>query len=197
MPVARRLASLTRTRGPSPTLPASLSGSAATTLRIWNVALPMLMRSPSLRSSRASRVESTAAPNAPSRSASRSAIGILGSSVTCAEHRIVAVHGLEFDQRQLAVAAAGHDPQRGRDRNLAARAQEGEFLRLGFALDQRERNVAAEQRAALARQTFAEAGRDRADAGNRHHAERDAGDEDVKAAQAAAQFAQRVAQGKR
>ena len=39
--------------------------------------------------------------------------------------------------------------------------------------------------------------RDRADAGNRHHAERDAGDEDVKAAQAAAQFAQRIAQGKR
>ena len=113
------------------------------------------------------------------------------------KHRVVAVHGLEFDQRQLAVAAAGHDPQRSRDRNLAARAQEGEFLRLGFALDQGERNVAAQQRAALARQTFAEARRHRADAGNRHHAERDAGDEDVKTAQAAAQFAQRVAQGKR
>ena len=157
----------------------------------------MLMRSPSLRSSRASSVESTAAPNAPSRSANRSAIGILGSSVTSPEHRVVAVHGLEFDQRQLAVAAAGHDAQRRRDRNLAARAQEGDFLRLGFALDQRERNVAAQQRAALARQTFAEARRDRADAGNRHHAERDAGDEDVKTAQAAAQFAQRIAQGKR
>jgi hypothetical protein len=70
------------------------------------------------------------------------------------------------------------------------------LLRLGFALDQRERHIAAEQRAALARQTFAEAGCDRADAGNRHHAERDAGDENVKAAQAAAQFAQRIAHGK-
>ena len=47
-------------------------------------------------------------------------------------------------------------------------------------------DVAAEQRAALARQAFAEAGRDRADAGDRHHAERDAGDENVEAAQAAA-----------
>jgi hypothetical protein len=73
---------------------------------------------------------------------------------------------------------------------LAARAQEGDFLRLGFALDQRERHVAAEQGAALARQAVAEAGGDRADAGDRHHAERDAGDENVEAAQAAAQFAQ-------
>src|SRR6202023_3577452 len=43
----------------------------------------------------------------------------------------------------------------------------------------------------------AEVGSARADAGNRHHAERDAGDEDVKAAQAAAQFAQGVAQRQR
>ena len=35
---------------------------------------------------------------------------------------------------------------------------------------------------------------DRADAGDRHHAERDAGDEHVEAAQAAAHFAQRVTQ---
>ena len=71
------------------------------------------------------------------------------------------------------------------------------FVRLGFALDQRERDIAAEQGAALARQPVAEACRDRADAGNRHHAERDAGDEHVEAAQAAAQFAQRVAQRER
>ena len=73
-----------------------------------------------------------------------------------------------------------------------ARAQEVDFLGFGFALDQRERYIAAEQRAALARQTFAEARRDRADAGNRHHAERDAGDENLEAAQAAAQFAQGI-----
>ena len=180
-------------------MPASLSGSAVTVLRIWNVALPIVMRSPSLRSSRASSVESTAAPNVVPR------ILALGQQIRhrhfgieryFPEHRIVAVHGLEFDQRQLAVTASRHDAQRGCDRNLAARAQEVDFLRLGFALDQRERHIAAEQRAALARQPFAEARRHRADAGNRHHAERDAGDEDVEAAQSPAQFAKRVAQGK-
>ena len=61
-------------------------------------------------------------------------------------------------------------------------------------MDQRERQVAAENDAALARETVGQAGRDRADAGDRHHAERDAGDEHVEAAQAAAQFAQREAQ---
>src|SRR5207237_10122297 len=95
-----------------------------------------------------------------------------------------------------AVVAAGHHAQRRCDRKLASRAQEGCFLRLGLALDQRERDVAAEQRAAFALQTLAEACCHGTDAGNRHHAERNAGDEDVKAAQAAAQFAQRVAQGK-
>ena len=85
---------------------------------------------------------------------------------------------------------------RGR-RDGAARAQEGEFLAAGLALDQRERDVAAEQRAALAREAVAEARRDRADAGDRHDAERDAGDEDAEAAQPAAQFAQREAQRQR
>src|SRR6185312_3403311 len=69
-----------------------------------------------------------------------------------------------------------------------------ELVRLGFALEQQERDVAAEQSAAFARHAFAEARRDRADAGNRHHPKRDAGDEDVEAAQAAAQLAQRIAQ---
>src|SRR5262249_16172993 len=74
---------------------------------------------------------------------------------------------------------------------------EGEFVRLGLALEQDEGDVAAEQVAALARHAVAEARRDRADAGDRHHAERDAGDEHIEAAQAAAQLAQRVAQAER
>jgi len=87
-------------------------------------------------------------------------------------------------------------------RNVAAtdtspRAKKRDFLRFGLALDQGEGHIAAEQGAALARQALAEAGGDRADAGNRHHAECDAADEHVKATQAAAQFAQGVAQGKR
>ena len=66
--------------------------------------------------------------------------------------------------------------------------------RARFALDQRERQVAAEDDAAFARQSVGEAARERADAGDRHDAERDAGDEHVEAAQAAAHLAQREAQ---
>src|SRR5262249_19770048 len=74
----------------------------------------------------------------------------------------------------------------------AARAQEGDVAGLGLALDHGEGDVAAEQRAALAGETVAKARSDGADTGDRHHAERDAGDEDIEAAQAAAQFAQRI-----
>ena len=43
-------------------------------------------------------------------------------------------------------------------------AQEGDFVRLGLALEQHEGGIATEQRAALARQSLAQARRDRADA---------------------------------
>ena len=59
----------------------------------------------------------------------------------------------------------------------------------GLALDERKSNVAAQDRAAGAGNAVVEACRYRADAGNRHDAERDAGDEHAEAAQAAAQFA--------
>ena len=49
--------------------------------------------------------------------------------------------------------------------------------RLGLAMDQRERQIAAEDDAALARKPIGQASRERADAGDRHDAERDAGDE--------------------
>ena len=154
-------------------------------------------RSPSLRSSRASRVESTAAPNGAVALGQQIRHRQLRIERQFAEHRIGAIDRLDLDQSQPAVAGARHRAQRRRDRELSARAQKGDFVRLGFALDQGERDVAAEQRAALARQSLAEAGGDRADAGDRHHAERDAGDEDVEAAQAAAQFAQGKAQRQR
>lgn len=64
--------------------------------------------------------------------------------------------------------------------------EKGNLVGFRLALDQRESDVAAEQRAALARQTVVEAGGDRADAGNRHHPERNAGDEDIETAQTAA-----------
>jgi hypothetical protein len=81
--VARRPASLIKKRGPKPMPPASLSGSASTVLRIWNVAEPMVTRSPVLSDSRASSAGSAAAPNAPSCSPSRSESGSGGASVNC------------------------------------------------------------------------------------------------------------------
>ena len=81
-----------------------------------------------------------------------------------AEHRISAVDRLELDQRQFADAAAGHRAQRGCNRNLAAGAQIRHLVGLGLARNERERDIAAEQRAALARQAVAKAGGNRADA---------------------------------
>ena len=60
---------------------------------------------------------------------------------------------------------------------------------LGFTLNERKGEIAAEDDAAGAGDAVVEARRHRADAGNRHDAERDAGDKDAEAAQAAAQIA--------
>ena len=114
-----------------------------------------------------------------------------------AEHRVGAIDRLELDQRQPAVGCARHGAQRRRHRQRPAGAQKRDLIGLGFALDQGEGDIAAKQRAAFARQSFAEAGCDGAYARDRHHAERDAGDEDVEAAQAPAQFAKRKPQRKR
>ena len=61
-------------------------------------------------------------------------------------------------------------------------------------MNQRERHIAAENGAAFARKPAGEAFRQRTDTGDRHHAERDAENQHVEAAQAAAQFAHRKAQ---
>ena len=63
-----------------------------------------------------------------------------------------------------------------------------------LAMDQSELEIAAKDHAALARQSVGQAAGQRTDSGNRRHAERDASDENVKAAQTAAQFAQRQPQ---
>jgi hypothetical protein len=64
----------------------------------------------------------------------------------------------------------------------------------GLALDQAEGDVAAENDAAFTRQPVLQASRHRADAGDGHDAERDAGDEHVEAAQPASHLAQGEAQ---
>ena len=109
--------------------------------------------------------------------------------------RVSAVHRLEFDQRGLPVGCARHRPHRGGDRDAAIVIEEFALGRACLARHQRERRVAAENDAALARQPVSEAARERADAGDRGDAERDAGNEHRKAAQAAAHLAQREAPG--
>ena len=111
-----------------------------------------------------------------------------------AVQRIDAVHGFEFDQRLASVAGARHRAQQSRDRNLSARIKELAFLRAGLAVDQRKGQIAAQDDAAVASKSIGEASRERADARDRRHAQRDAGDEDTKAVQAAAQLAKRKAQ---
>ena len=108
--------------------------------------------------------------------------------------RIGAVHRLDLDQGRASVGGARHCAQRGRDRNVAQAVQEGALLGRRLALDQREGEIAAQYRAALAREPVDQALGERADARDRRHAERDAGDEHPEAAHAAAQFAQREAQ---
>ena len=114
-----------------------------------------------------------------------------------AVQRVSAVHRLDLDQRGVAVVLAGHGAHRGGDRDAAAAGQKVPFGGLNFAVDQAERKVAAKNGAAFARQPVPEAAGQRADAGDGRDAERDAGDEDVKAAQATAQFAQGEPQGDR
>ena len=75
----------------------------------------------------------------------------------------------------------GARPRRARRERRARRAR--------LALDQREGKVAAENDAARRARPVGQACGDRADAGDRHDAERDAGDEHAEAAQPAAQLA--------
>ena len=174
--------------------PASLSGSLVSAARISIVALPMVSRAPGLMPSRASSAGSAAAPKAPSRCASASASASGRIEHGLSEQRIGAVDRLHLDQRGLAVGGARHGAHGGGARDFAVAVEERPLVRRGLALDQRERQVAAEDDLALARQAVGEARRQRADAGDRHAAERDAGDEHVEAAQAAAHLAQREAQ---
>ena len=79
--------------------------------------------------------------------------------------------------------------QGGRAGNLAMCLQERAFVRRDFALNQRERQISAENDAALTRKTISEARRHRSHACYRHAAERDASEENVEPVEAAAQFA--------
>ena len=107
-----------------------------------------------------------------------------------ADGRIVAVDGLQLDEARALFARHRHRPHRGDDRDAAAGVEEGALGGGRLAVDQREGHVAAEDFAALPPEPLGEGARDRGDAGDGGDTERDAGEEDAEAGNAAAQFAQ-------
>src|SRR5262245_7370497 len=80
--------------------------------------------------------------------------------------------------------------------NRAMRIEEGALGIIGLALNEREGEVAAKKHAAGFADALGEAGGDRTDAGDRQDAERDAGNENAKTTQAAAQIAPGKSPGK-
>ena len=121
-------------------------------------------------------------------------VGIAAADLDRAGQRIGLVDRLQFDQRLAgAVDRPRHGAQRRDFRHGAVAFEEGALFRRRLALDQIEGDVAAEDRPALAGDAVGHAAGDRADAGDGGDAERDAGEEDAEAAQAAAQLADREA----
>ena len=112
-----------------------------------------------------------------------------------AGERIGGVDRLDLDQRGAAVLGARHRAHGGGQRDAALRVEEGALRRGRLALAEDEGGIAAEDLAARAREPIAEACRHRGDAGDRHDAERDAGDEHIEPAHAGTQFPQSEAQG--
>src|SRR5262249_23519397 len=96
-----------------------------------------------------------------------------------AEQRIGRIDRLELDQRAAAVTGARHRAHGGGHRETPLRLEEGALRRGRLALAEAEREVAAQDGAALARESLVEARGKRADAGDRHYAEGDAADEHV------------------
>ena len=150
---------LIMSRGPRPKPPADRrSGSEAIAARISMVASPMVMRAPGFRSSRASSSGSAAAPNTPSRAASASASGMAGSSRDRAEQRIGGIDRLDLDQRARGRRRCGPWRAWWRRRTRARRGRgSARSVGVGFAMDQREGEIAAEDGAAFAREAVGEA----------------------------------------
>ena len=111
--------------------------------------------------------------------------------------RIGGVDRLRLHQCRAAVFSPRHGAHGGDSGDAARCVEEAPLVSVGFTLAQRERKVSAEDGAAFAREPVGKTRRERIDAGDRHHAERDAGNEHVEAAQSAAQIAQREAQRQR
>ena len=104
--------------------------------------------------------------------------------------RVAAVDRLELDQG--AVRRPGdprHGPHLDRVRDPARGAEPGPLLGRGRAVAQAQMHVAAQQAAGVLPEPGGQALRERAHAGDRRHAQGEAGEEDAKALEAAAQLA--------
>ena len=167
------------------------SGSRAMTPRTSTVTSPIRSRSPSARFMRRSAASSTTAPQTPSRLRQRVGQRAAVLQLERAVERIGLLDRLELDQGRPAVGlqrprhGAAVDPAH----ELAALAQEGHLLGRRLAIEQRDRDVAAQDLARIGAQAFLDGAAERQDGGDRGDAQRQAGDEQAEAAQAAAHLA--------
>ncbi len=126
-----------------------------------------------------------------------------GGEPDAAVERVEAVDGLDLHEaaRRLAAVGRGHGDQRAEVDDLRDRGgvgvHPGALLRVGEAVGELDLGVAAEERRRLPGEAVLDGGADRADGGDRGDAERQAGEEDAKAGEAAAQLAKRQAGGDR
>ncbi len=108
-----------------------------------------------------------------------------------ADERVEAIDDLELGQRLVgSIRAARHGAHGRRLAQAAEACQMRAFSTLRARVHARQRQVAAEDRLALALETGAQRVRYRADAGDDRHAQRHTRDENTKSGKAAAQLAQ-------
>ena len=188
-PVARSASCETSTRGPRPMPVARRSGSETSLARISKRAAPRSNASPIFRPSRSSSASSTAGAVAILAPRQRRPRRHRGFENSLAEPRPGAVDRLDLDERRFARVVARHRAHRGDGREFAATLQERAFLGSEFAVDQRKRGVAAQNRAAVARQSVVERARERIDRDDRRHAQRDADQDNAQPRDPAAQIA--------
>jgi len=114
-----------------------------------------------------------------------------------ADRRVAGVHGLHLDEGRTPVAGERHRAH-GRDRrDPPLRREEGALGLARLAVEQAEGHVGAEDLAAFLAEPLGQRARDRRHAGDRRDPERDAGEKDAEAFEAAAQLAKRKAQHER
>ena len=105
--------------------------------------------------------------------------------------RIVVVDGLHLDQSALAAFRPRHGAEACRFAQPAERLECRVLFRIGLAVDQLERKVAADERASLTGKRVVERGGERADGSDRGDAKRDAQHENCEPPGTRAELAER------